>query len=212
MFPLDPNEMRSAMELASMQASLHVHTFNEMIDTTLSPDQLRALASMFEASMQNPHVAGQIYGQIAAILRIRHNSCHCGQDHAAEFDVDKAFANMAGPPPIVLTPEAMQAAAQAAMAEDIMPPLDPIVDKEKAAALRTLILDLRADVKTLGMTAAPAAQITYRHAQGLLDKMATMTLPVEITCNCDGDWHGGEHVSDCPRYVDKADDPNEKLI
>lgn len=95
MFPIDPDEARAAMERASMHAALQVHTFNEILDGS-SAEQLRAMASIFEGCMQNEHVAAQIYGQITTILRIRHNTCQCGQDHAAEFDVDKAIEKMTG--------------------------------------------------------------------------------------------------------------------
>lgn len=44
------------------------------------------------------------------------------------------------------------------------------------STLRSLILDLRDDVKTLGMTCAPAAPHTYRHAQALLDRILAGTL------------------------------------
>jgi hypothetical protein len=191
-FPMSPEEAHVALEQARMSAALQVHTFNELLDAA-SEDQLRAVASIFEGCMQSKRVAPQIYGQITAILRLKHNSCQCGQDHAAEFDVDRVIEKFTGAPAVAVAEPA-------------------IAGKEEVVALRTLILDLRDDVKTLGMTAAPSAQLTFRHAQELLDKMATMTLPVEITCNCDGGWHGGEHVSNCPRYVDTTVDPNEKLI
>lgn len=97
MFSLDPEETRAAIAQASMTAALQVHTFNEMLDT-MTEDQLRSVAAIFEGCMQSPHVAGQIYGQITAILRLKHNTCQCGQDHAAEFDVDRAIEKMTGAP------------------------------------------------------------------------------------------------------------------
>jgi hypothetical protein len=64
-------------------------------------------------------------------------------------------------------PEVEQQPAAPSIAEDV-------------AALRNALLDLRDDIKTLGMTAAPHAQITHRHAQDLhtsiverLDRIAT---------------------------------------
>lgn len=134
-FPMDPEEARAAMERAAMHAALQVHTFNEMLDD-LSEDRLRALASIFEGCMQHKRVAPQIYGQITAILRIRHNTCQCGVDHAAEFDVDKAFEKMTGemPSPLVavesMSDEEIQEFKSRMMGnplppEDDVPPADP---------------------------------------------------------------------------------------
>lgn len=124
---MDPNEARAAMEQVRMQVALQVHTFNEMLDR-MTEDELRAIGAVLEACMQSKKVAPQIYGQITALLRIKHNSCQCGQDHAAQFDVDKAIEKITG---------------------------------------------------------ASVGKLT-----------------TEIRCNCDGDWHGDEHVSGCPSMVE----------
>lgn len=86
-------EAHAAMEQARMQAALQVHTFNEMLDG-MTAEQLQAMSAIFEGCMRRKSVAPQIYGQITAILRLRHSTCQCGQDHSAEFDVDTAIAKM----------------------------------------------------------------------------------------------------------------------
>lgn len=105
---MDPQEAHAAFERARMQAAFQIHTFNQMLDE-MTEDQLHAIASIFEGCMQSKGIAPQIYGQITAILRIKHNTCQCGQDHAAQFDVDKAIEKMTGAPatrPVVETPSA----------------------------------------------------------------------------------------------------------
>lgn len=77
-FQFGPNQ--EELDRARMLAEANLHVFYRMIDR-LEKDELVAFAHILAVAMQHKNRIPQLYGEVTTVLRMKFETCACGEDH-----------------------------------------------------------------------------------------------------------------------------------